>query len=97
MCCTIFDFLEILKVGARLGGWLSDYTATLRPILQAETCQIFSQAEIQDRLSVAITIKSKANDGWFWVEILKKNKCGQNKSHDIKNLWIGKNFESTNF
>ena len=46
-----------------LGGWLSDYTATLRPILQAETCQIFSQTEIQDRLSVAITIMLKANDG----------------------------------
>jgi hypothetical protein len=29
-----------------LAGWLSDYIATPWPILQAETGQIFSQAEI---------------------------------------------------
>ena len=25
LCCAIFDFLEIFKVGVRLGGWLAGW------------------------------------------------------------------------
>ena len=52
-----------------VAGWLSDYTATLWPILQAETCQIFSQAEIQDRPSVA---KSSADGTLGRTYIIQK-------------------------
>ena len=72
MVVDIFHFYTKIKVpgwlAGWLAGWLTDYSAAPWPILQAETCQIFSQAEIPRWAECGKMIFMKyyyENDGYY--------------------------------
>ena len=63
---------KVFKLGGRLAGWLNDDIATLWPILQAETFQISSWTEFQDRPSVAIISNKKSKTVFTVCELSSK-------------------------
>ena len=70
-----------------MAGWLTDYSATSWPILQAETCQIFSQAEIS-RWAECGKITTKI------VDTLLCSHANRRRKHSARtNLWVGVTFK----